>query len=178
MEKVTEFLQVSSGSGYGCGSGYGIANFCGRNVYQIDGIPTVIYSVRGNLAKGAILQEGLTLCPCWVAKVEDYFAHGDTAREAIASAREKAVYNLDEAGRIAIFKQECDAQKRYPVMDFFRWHHLLTLSCEFGRREFARQHDIDLENDDMNLAEFIALTKDVYGGDIIRRVEKALLPPE
>jgi hypothetical protein len=50
-----------SGSGYGYGSGDGIKAFCGENVYQIDGIQTIIRKLKGNIAKGVILNSDLTI---------------------------------------------------------------------------------------------------------------------
>lgn len=47
-------------------------------------------------------------------------------------------------------------------------------SCDMGRRQFARGHGIDVEHAAMTLQEFLALTKDAYGGDVIRRVLKEL----
>ena len=39
-----------------------------------------------------------------------------------------------------------------------------------GRKQFACDHGIDLEHGMMTLAEFLELTKDAYGGDVIRKV--------
>ena len=71
-----------SGSGYGSGYGYGygygdgkkIASISGQKIYDIDGVPTAIYRVKGNIAKGAILQSDLTFTPCFVVKQDVYFA--------------------------------------------------------------------------------------------------------
>ena len=59
-----------SGSGDGSGNGdvNGIKSFCGKEVYLIDDMQTIIESVRGNIAKGYILQSDLTLTPCHVVK--------------------------------------------------------------------------------------------------------------
>ena len=43
-----------------------------------------------------------------------------------------------------------------------------------GRRQFARDHGIDVENAAMTLREFLELTKDAYGGDVIRKVLKEM----
>lgn len=71
MEAIKEFLNISSGYGYGdgYGSGYGVKTFCGKNVYLIDGVPTIIESARGNIAKGHILQNDFSLTPCFVVKL-------------------------------------------------------------------------------------------------------------
>lgn len=38
------------------------------------------------------------------------------------------------------------------------------------RKQFARDHGVDLEHGMMTLTEFLELTKDAYGGDVIRKV--------
>ena len=43
-----------------------------------------------------------------------------------------------------------------------------------GRRQFARDHGIDVDSTTMTLREFLNLTKDAYGGDVIRKALKAL----
>ena len=40
-----------------------------------------------------------------------------------------------------------------------------------GRQQFAKDHNVDLEGE-MTVEEFITLTKDTFGGDIIRKLEE------
>lgn len=40
-----------------------------------------------------------------------------------------------------------------------------------GRNQFAKEHSVDL-NAEMNVEEFINLTKNAYGGDVIRMLEE------
>ena len=81
------------GSGYGYGYGYGILNYNGHKVYMIDSVPTLIYSVHSNYAKGAILKDDLTLQPCFIAKVGNSFAHAETLKKAFADATGKELEN-------------------------------------------------------------------------------------
>lgn len=67
------------GDGYGSGSGSGIKKYDGEDVHMIDGVQTIITAVHGNIAKGTILQKDLTLTPCFMAKVDGFFAHGGNA---------------------------------------------------------------------------------------------------
>lgn len=55
---------------------------------------------------------------------------------------------------------------------------MLTGSCEMGRQSFARDHEIDIEHDMMTPEEFIDLTKDAYGGSIIRKLKEAMEEPD
>ena len=72
--------------------------------------------------------------------------------------------------RIAAFNEEFKPGIKYPAKQFFDWHGRLTGSCLFGREQFARDKGIDLENDMFTVAEFCEMTKDAYGGDVIRRL--------
>ena len=43
-----------------------------------------------------------------------------------------------------------------------------------GRKAFAKDHDIDIENDVMTVAEFINLTKNSFGGSVIKQLAEEL----
>lgn len=166
-----------SGSGYGSGydsgdgtgydSGDGIKKYDGEDVHMIDGVQTIITSVHGDIAKGFILQGDLTLTPCFIAKVDGCFAHGETVRQAVTDARDKAFERLAQEERITAFLDAIKPNTEYPVMTLYDWHHRLTGSCEAGRKAFAKDHGIDLSAD-MTREEFFELTKDAYGGSVIR----------
>ena len=159
-----------SGSGSGSGCGDGIKSFNGEPVYRIDGVNTLIRSMRGNTAHGAIVNNDLTITPCYIVKQGNVFAHGETLREAMESLRDKLFEDMPEDERIAMFLSETDHKKPYPTQYFYDWHHRLTGSCDMGRKQFAYDHGVDLEHGMMTLAEFLELTKDAYGGDVIRKV--------
>ena len=162
------------GDGYGYGSGYGIKSYNGYEVYIIDDMRTIIHSVHGNIARGAIINSDLTLADCYIAKYEDYFAHGETAKQAMADAQSKAYQNKP-------FEERIDyVIEKYPDVDvliehsaLFSLHNFLTGSCLFGRKEFAKAHSLDPEHGSMTMREFIHLTKDAFGGDNIRQLADA-----
>ncbi len=158
-----------SGDGYGDGSGDGIKSFNGEPVYRIDGVNTLIRSVRGNTAHGAILNSDLMLTLCYIVKQDGFFAHGETLREAMEALREKLFEDMPEDERIDTFLRETDREKAYPTQYFYGWHHRLTGSCDMGRKQFARENGVDLEHGMMTLTEFLELTKNAYGGDVIRK---------
>ena len=167
-----------SGSGYGddcgygsgSGSGYGIKRFNREPVYRIDGVNTLIRSVRGNIAHGAIANSDLTTTSCYIVKQGDIFAHGETLREAMEALRDKLFEDMPEDERIDTFLHETDREKAYPTQYFYDWHHRLTGSCDMGRKQFAQDHGVDLKHGMMTLTEFLELTKNAYGGDVIRKV--------
>lgn len=185
-EKIKDFLSVSSGYGdgygYGSGSGYGhghgdgygydIKSFNGKPVCIIDNMPTIIRRVRGNVARGAILNKDLTNTECYVVKQDNRFAHGETLAKAMEALRDKLFEDMPEEERIAVFLKETEDGEAYPAQYFYDWHHRLTGSCDMGRKQFARDNGIDVDNDTMTLREFLELTKNAYGGDVIRKVLK------
>ena len=163
-----------SGDGYGYGYGYGygekIASISGQKIYDIDGVPTAIYRVKGNIAKGAILQSDLTFTPCFVVKQDVYFAHGDTLHEAMEALRDKLFEDLPEEERIEAFVAEHQPGVEYPNRDLFDWHHRLTGSCEAGRKAFVADRGLDM-NGSTTPEEFVHLTRNAYGGEVIRKLE-------
>ena len=155
------------GDGDGSGDGDGIKTIDGRAVYNIDDMQTVLFQVHGNVAKGAIVQGDLTLEPCFVAKGVNCFAHGETLHEAVQALKEKQMETMPPEERARAFAAEFKAGELYPNMSFFSWHHRLTGSCEMGRRQFARDHGIDLSAS-MTPEDFIRLTMNDFGRDVIR----------
>ena len=169
--KIQEFLAESDGSGdgCGCGDGYGFKSFDGKAVYMVDGLPTIIDAVRGNIARGRLLRTDLQLTPCYIVKQGSLFAHGNTLHAARDALLDKMFDDMPVEERIAEFMKTHKLKTEYPNSDFFSWHHRLTGSCEMGRNEFAKEHGVDLTAS-MTTEQFLDLTKNAYGGDIIRRV--------
>lgn len=161
------------GSGYdsGDGSGDGIQAVSKRLVYPIDGVPTILNYIHGDIAEGFILQSDLTLTPCYVVKENGKFAHGTTLREAFDALQEKLYDDRTEEERLTAFKEHFpDFGKKYPAKELFTWHHILTGSCRAGREAFCRDRGIDLDKDRYTVYEFIFKTLDSYGGHIIKRL--------
>ena len=188
MGEIEEFLKVNGyGSGYGSGdgscdgsgygSGYGdgdgIKSFCGKEVYLIDGVRTIIESVRGNTSRGYILQTDFTLTPCYVVKENGKFAHGSTFHEAFESLQEKLYDDSTEEERLQKFRGHfTDFSRKYPAHELFTWHHILTGSCKTGRKSFCLDKGIDIDNDEFTIYEFIELTENSYGGDTIKKLKE------
>ena len=164
-------------SGYGFGScsgdGFGLKSLNGQPVDMIDDVLTILTSIIGNVAKGFIVRPDFSLAPTFVCKQGNTFAHGETLHKAREALLEKLFDDMPTEERIAAFCKEFKPGVKRPAMDFFSWHHRLTGSCEQGRREFARQHGVDIDSDELTPEEFFALTRDSYGGSIIRQTEEA-----
>ena len=159
------------GSDYGSGSGYcygnGIKEVNGDTVYIVDYVPTIIKSVHDNIAQGFILQRDLTLKPCYIVKEQNMFAHGYTLHDAFTALQEKLYDDSTEEERIEAFRKKFpEYDTLYPNRDLFAYHHVLTGSCRLGRESFCKDKGIDLDGS-TTVREFIELTKDSYGGDVI-----------
>ena len=166
---IIQFLAGDIGDGDGAGYGRKIKTFQGHTVWIIDDTPTIITYIRGNVAKGYILQYDFTLTPCFVVKENNLFAHGDTLKDAYLSLQEKLYDDSTVDERIAKFKEHFrDYSKKYPAKELFAWHHVLTGSCRTGRLSFCYDKGIDLEADSYTIYEFVELTKNSYKGEIIK----------
>ena len=162
------------GSGNGKGNGSGIKNVNGYDIYSVDNTPTIFTHIHGNVAKGYILEKNVILKPCYIVKGNGYFAHGETLIEAQSALEEKIFDDMDIEGKIELFKEKfSDVNKKYPVKDFYQWHYDLTGSCEMGRKTFAKNHNIDIDNDVMTVKEFMDLTENAYCGEIIKELKES-----
>lgn len=162
------------GSNYGYGLGYGegsgVKDINGNHVYIVDGIQTIIKSVRGNIAQGFVLQSDLTLKPCYIVKEQSKFAHGNTLHDAFAALQEKLYDDSTEEERIEAFRKKFpEYDTPYYNRDLFTYHHVLTGSCQMGRESFCKDKGIDLDGS-TTVREFVELTKGGYGGDVIRKL--------
>ena len=160
------------GIGFGGGCGYGIKTINGMDVVKIDNIPTAIKKIRRNIAFGYVFEK-MQLKPCYVVKQDGLFAHGKTVKEAFSALQEKLFDNMTVDERINAFLKEMKSNTEYPAKIFYDWHHRLTGSCELGRNQFIKNHNIKLDKL-MTVREFIELTKNDYGGEIIKELEKRL----
>ncbi len=162
--------QIGEGKGYGDGSGLKSIN--NHQIYKIDGVNTIIYSIRNNIAKGAILNHDLTLSDCYIVKAENRFSHGKTLKEAQKSLLEKLLILKPIEQRLEEFKNSFpEIDKKYNAKDLYDWHYFLTGSCKMGRDSFVKDNSIDLSKK-YSVREFIDYTIDSYKGEIIRQLEK------
>jgi len=193
--KIKEFLKITkssgsgsgdgSGSGYGYGSGSGdgygsgsgsgdgsgIKSINGMFIYKIDGIQTIITSIRNNISKGYILNSDMTLKPCYIAKIGNHFAHAETIKQALEEAQNKAFDDMDIDEKIELFREQFKINKKYKGRNFYDWHNKLTGSCEMGRQSFVSNKNINLD-DEYTVLEFIKLTENSYGSEVIKELKE------
>ena len=161
-----------SGFGWGFGDGwsFGIEMFNNQQVNNIDNIPTIITNLKGNIAKGFILNGDFTLSPCFVVKHNSIFAHGETLHEAQQALESKLFDEMEVEEKIEMFLKEFEPNKKYKGSVFFDWHNKLTGSCEMGRKSFIRDNNLSLD-DEYTVNEFIAITENSYGSEIIKQLK-------
>jgi hypothetical protein len=166
-----------SGDGYGSGSGsgygYGVKSINNMSIYDVDGVPTIITLVKNNIVKGFIVNNDLTLDKCFVVKNGNIFAHGKTLKEAQNALIDKLFNDMNEDERIKLFLSKFNLIDKYSAKKFFDWHNKLTGSCLMGRESFCKSHNVDVDNDEFTVKEFVELTKNSYGGEIIRKILEA-----
>lgn len=164
-----------SGDGKGYGDGYsnGLKSFNNETIYLIDNVQTIIKHIKGNIAKGEIIKRDFTTEECYIAKGQNKFAHGKTIKEAIKSLEEKIYEELDTKEAIEQFINKFELDKKYKGTKFYLWHHILTGSCEMGRDNFVKEHELDLEKE-YTVQEFIELTENDYGSEIIKQLKEQI----
>lgn len=158
-------------SGRGYGNDTGIKTFDSKLVYIIDKIATIIESIKGNLAKGYILNSDFTLSPCYVCKCDSYFAHGESVQKAREALQDKIFSNMDTDEAIEKFLFTFEKGKKYSAKTFYDWHHYLTGSCEMGRKSFMRDRSVSFD-DAYTVDEFISMCENSFGSEIIKKLKK------
>ena len=134
-------------------------------VVQIDGINTTIQCVRGDIARGFIVNDDLTLTKIFVARIGDTFAHAESAKAAIESCRLKLLLDSDPTERVAMFLKT--AKLSYSGHELLGIHRALTGACIAGQQAFVKNQGIDLDRN-YTLPEFCDITIGAFGGSVIR----------
>lgn len=149
----------------------GILSVDGRKIYIIDEIPTAIDNIKGNIAIGKILQADMSWKQCYIARVGNSFAHGETSHEAFKDATAKDLVDMPFAVKIKRFKE------RFPSLDdtaqvseFYNWHNTLTGSCKMGRKHWLNEHGYNMDTDISTVRNFLEQTKNDYGSNVITKV--------
>lgn len=148
-----------------------LTSYNGEKVYYVDGIPMIIKSVHSNIAHGYVIKDDMNLEECYVAKGHGYFAHGNSIKGAIDALESKILSNLDIDTKIKEFKETFKKGVKYSGHEYYNWHNILTGSCEFGRNNFVKNHNINLD-DELTPNEFLKLVEGEYGWSILEQLVK------
>ena len=136
-------------------------------------MPTAITGVFGNYAQGFTIKNNSIKVFCFIARVDNSFAHGETLRKAVEDASRKALQSKPIEERIHdTVKKYPDPLRLIPNSELFSLHNVLTGSCEFGRKRFCERHGISLDCS-MTMDQFISLTINDFGGNNIKLLAEA-----
>lgn len=139
---------------------------------EVDGMDTLIESIHGDYARGYLVNSDCTLSPCYIARFNGYFSHGDTLKDAFNYVRIKALNETPVEERVKTFIEKFPSRDIIVKnLELFEWHHYLTDSCKLGREKFVKKNNINLDGE-MTIREFIELTKNSYGGETIEYLER------
>lgn len=142
-------------------------------IYYIDSIPTIIYSTKGDYARGAIVSRiDSSLTPCFIMKKGDVFAHGSSLHEVhkIVSDKFDKLHSVKE--RITKFKTNFpDFNIKVRVKELLDWHYYLTGSCLMGKLAVVKDNQINMDEDMFTIHEFIQFSKDKFGWEIIKQLQ-------
>ena len=156
----------------------------------IDNMETYITDIHGDFAKGFISSrtrinkmkfemEPNTLCYVCRKRIpgtdEYLYAHGSTMREAFMYATQKLNEFESFGMKMDKFKATFpEKDVKYKASDLFYWHGAITGSCEFGRREFCKEHGINLAKDEFTINEFfdLVLSGKNFGNEYVEELQK------
>lgn len=74
--------------------------------------------------------------------------------------------------KINAFIEEYDLDEEVNVIELQKWHRILTNSCLVGRLKFMKEHKVN-DRSMVTVRDFIGMTKNDFGGDIIKKLEEA-----
>ena len=156
-----------SGSGDGYGDGYTLLTVREQKVLYVDGIPCLPVSAHGDtMAVDIIDEQDWTLSRAYVARWQGEVAHGKTVRQAVEAAKNKYFARMDPGEKKRQLLDLFAEKGRLTVKELYAWHGRITGSCEFGRSRFQEEHGLK-DDDTLSLEEFVELTRNDYGGDLI-----------
>jgi len=163
------------GNGYGYGNGDGngeikMEYYKGGKVYYIDEIPCIFQSIKEDVASVLVISlSDFSETQMYVAKQWHLFAHGLSVKLAMDAVKDKYYAQQDVEEKIAEFKRIFKKGTLYSNDEFYRWHYILTGSCESGRQHWMKERGIDITGT-MTVESFINLTKEAYGSEVIKRL--------
>lgn len=170
------------GSGYGNGSGNGmeddgdllsITRVGDNTIYNINGAPIAIDNIKGNIAKGRILNDDMTFTDCWIVREGNCIEYGKDLHETHKAAQRESAIQLPKEERLKMFVQRFPSpDEMIPIKELYNWHHVLTGACKYWSKEWCKRRGFNLESNRLvSVRQFVNLTKREWGGDIIMELK-------
>lgn len=139
-----------------------------EGVYMIaDGILSKILSKKGNVFKVYICTkytDGFTTTPTYIVQVGDFFAHGETVKE----ARESLIYKI--SNRDTSVYDNLTIDNILTKEEAIKMYRVITGACEYGVKNYVES--LPNVKDKYSIKEIIELTNGQYGNDVVRRFFK------
>jgi len=136
-----------------------------RAIRHIDGSTMIVTStkqqggatvMRARYFKGG---EVGSMPKCYIAQIGEYYAHGDTIKQALSDARFKHLQaTMDTSGVVEEIKTA-----GHFTRETFR---ILTGACASGTERFLSDHGL-ADKETLSIAETVRVTRCSYGGDVI-----------
>jgi len=175
-EKKSSTSEYGSGDGDGSGNGYSyddiiIHIYRGKDVYYINKLPVIIYSIEENIALCDMINiNNFALNRCYFAKYNNVFAYSYTAKYALEAAMDDYIRLHDIDSRILLFKEKFLPNIKYSAKEFCKWYSLLNDVSSFDYNLFFKKKGINLDKDEFTVKYFIELTINGYGSSIIKKL--------
>lgn len=171
------------GSGYGNGSGNGmeddgdllsITRVGDNTIYNINGAPIAIDNIKGNIAKGRILNDDMTFTDCWIVREGNCIEYGKDLHDTHKAAQRESAIQLPKEERLKMFVQRFPSpDELIPIKELYNWHHVLTGACKYWSKEWCKQNGFNVEDEIycVSIRKFVNLTEFEWGGDIIKELK-------
>ena len=190
-QEIRETVKVKDKVTYNLPNGHYCPPFLNGGTHvAIDNMETYITDIHRDFAKGFVVSYALinkkmftmelnTLCYVCRKRIpgtdEYLYAHGSTMREAFMYATQKLDKFENFSTKMDKFKTAFpEKDVKYKASDLFYWHGAITGSCEFGRREFCKEHGINLAKDEFTINEFfdLVLSGKNFGNEYVEELVK------
>lgn len=171
------------GSGYGSGSGNGMENdgdllsfarVGNDTIHNINGAPMAIDNIKGNIAKGRILNDDMTFTDCWIVREGNCIEYGKDLHKTYLAAQRESAIQLPKEERLKMFVQRFPSpDEPIPIKELYHWHHVLTGACRIHSKEWCKRHGFNFEDEIycVSIRRFVNLTESEWGGDIIKELK-------
>jgi hypothetical protein len=142
---------------------------------MVDEVDTLIDSVKGNVARGHIVNSDFSLSKTFIAKVGGSFAHGETIEKAMSDATRKHLEDASTEERVDEFLKQFDGAADYSAEELMEGYRLLSGACEQGCLSFMKNKSI-IAADRFTLTQFVDIVLGAYspGDEAILILKKRL----
>jgi hypothetical protein len=120
-------------------TGKSIMSFNGNKVYVIDGYVLYFTNIHKPWASAKIIKNDLTTQDCYVGKINNHIAVGNSLHDVLNELRNKIMQsgNNDYDIALSFVYAHPEYEKEYDWEEMVFWHSLSEFSCQDGRKRFS-----------------------------------------